>query len=263
MENTEERIDAMRAMYEGGAGLREVGAAFGITPQRVQQLFVHYGIERRPRGVEPRNPQEAVKDKIVRDYLAGATRRDLAEGYGVSRRAVKQLLRERLSPAEVDTRNRERAAARPARRRDWADYELVSALKACAKDLGTPTFGVKKYAAWRRGQEIEYPSPALFHQRRPEYAEDTGGASWNEWRRLAGLPVKERPEQLGRTKFSNDEMYGALAEVSGHVGRFPSLREYDENRDAAQPTAGAIRRRHSGKWGAVREKYEAWREVKV
>lgn len=46
----DERVQAMREMYEAGASLREVGDKYGCSDNAVRMLFERRGIKRRPKG---------------------------------------------------------------------------------------------------------------------------------------------------------------------------------------------------------------------
>jgi hypothetical protein len=245
---TNQRIQAIQKMYESGSTLREVGAAFGVSGQRIQQLLAANNIERRKSGRKI-EIDWYVRHQAARDYLAGKSRSTIAEEQELSGAMVEKIIREELSRDQIAERNRKWAVKR---RRDseWSDHELVTALQHCAADLG-PKFGVRRYSEWRSEQEQSYPSAPLFHTRR----------SWNEWRGLAGLPTAIQPKGMGAVRFTDHAIQGALARVEQECGHFPSLREYDAYRSANEPTAAAIRRRHLNRWGAVRDWYSGWKGV--
>lgn len=260
MPTDEKRIKAMRELYDSGSTLQEVGAAFGISGKRVQQLFQAHGVERRKRGTQPvMNAQR--RRAIVQQYLDGWARIRLAEVYGVSVGMIDGIIQEELPAEVIAERHRRQAAKRPAPMRDWTDGELIRAIQECAKDLETDKFGIQRYSAWRADKEGEWPSAQLYYSRRPIASRSAEtGASWNEWRELAGLPTRVKPAGMGQVRFGYDEIYRALLRVEGTLGHFPSLREYEATHDRGrEPTAGAIRRRHSGKWGVVRQKFAEWK----
>lgn len=254
-----DRTREMRKMYQSGMSLQEVAEAFGVTRQRVQQIFADNNIECRPRGGRRDEDYitEATKAKIVKRYMDGWNRKDIAVDMGITQEAVRRVLRSNLTRNQVNERNREQASTRPAARQ-WADWEMVAALQACAKDLGE-NFGVEKYSEWRKAQPERWPSGPLFHTRRPQYAKGVGAASWNEWRKLAGLPVHERPgEREWWTQFSPEDMYRSLDRVALKVGHFPTIEQYERLSRDSDPTAGAIRRRHGGSWSKTRKAYAEW-----
>ena len=248
----DERLSKMRKMYENGKSLREVGSEFGLTGSRVQQLFRENGIGRRERGSHAHPvTSAAVRETITKGYLGGVSRDNLASANDLSVAEVNRVLRSELTKDEVDRRNRLQATGKSAAR-DWADWEMVGALKDCGEDVGAK-FTSGNYMDWREGQEKAYPSGPLFHTRRPEYATGTGAASWNEWRKLAGLPVSERSNSY--EKFTDEDIYTAIDAVVVIVDKFPSLSEYEKYKPVGAPTAGAIRRRHRGRWGKVRDSW--------
>lgn len=253
------RTREMRRMYESGKSLSDIADSFGISRQRVQQIFAANNIARRPRGAS-RKPAITEKQRrlVVQRYLNGWRRPDIANDMGLTQQAVRTILREALTDEQVSERNREQASQRNVQNRTWSDWEMVDALQRCAKDIGE-AFGVERYAKWRKEQEEEFPSGPLYLTRRPMYAKNFGVASWNEWRKLAGLPVRGRygePEDWAQ--FTFDDMYRALHGVTALVGRFPTIQEYERLRASTDPTPGAIRRRHGSSWGVTREHYNDW-----
>lgn len=242
----------MAREYASGATLREVGQQFGLSGERVRQLFEQYNIDRRPRGGgKPRSLTDAKKERIVAEYLKGATRREIAAEFGVTRAELDRTLAERLTRAQINRRMRD-VATKKAVRRDWADWQMVEALQRCADEIGD-RFSQKRYADWRNEQDQEFPSVNLFQTRASTFSDDDT-PTWNKWREKAGLPTYETESTA---QYSDDSIYAALGAVEGTVGQFPSITEYDHHRPADTPTAGAIRRRHGGRWGAVRDAYEA------
>jgi hypothetical protein len=95
---SKERIAAMAALYREGKTLADVGAAFGISRQRVQQLFDDHDIPRyapgRTRILTPE--QEA---GLLQCYRDGATMQEAGDAYGVSNSVVQRILREADEPA--------------------------------------------------------------------------------------------------------------------------------------------------------------------
>lgn len=251
------RLDEMQELYASGKSLREVGDEFDISSQRVAQIFHRHGVKCRKRGSRPATTvTEPRKDKVIASYLAGVPRRTLAADYGLSQAAIGRIIGERLTQGEV----RERSRARQSRmetHRDWTDWELIESLQACARDLGKAQYGPNLYAEWRKREAAAgnaRPSLPLYNARRPGVKRDFGTASWREWRTLAGLPTQKGG---GKTRFSDDDIFAALSRIEAKLGGFPSLREYDDHRLPTEPSAAAIRRRHSGKWGVVRDCHNA------
>ena len=253
MTTDRKEVRKMAQMYASGHTLREVGEAFDLSGEGVRQLFQKYDVPRRPRGGgKPSSLTEAKKQQVARGYLNGATRRELAGEFGVTRAEVDRVLKDKLTEQQVQRRMRDVATSK-AVVRDWADWQMVEALQRCADDLGS-RFSQAAYANWRDAQDVEYPSVNLFQTRASTFTDDDV-PKWNKWREKAGLPVYEADNRY--VKYSDDTMYHALSAVEATVGQFPSITEYDHHRPAGSPTAGAVRRRHGGRWGAVRKAYEA------
>lgn len=72
---SDEQIQEMKALYESGTTLAEVGVEFGISKQRVEQIFKEVGIQTRSRKMShifrntPRKRKILEKDFLVKWYL--------------------------------------------------------------------------------------------------------------------------------------------------------------------------------------------------
>ena len=249
-------VKKMSEMYLAGKPLKEVGEAFGVPGERVRQLLAANGVQRRPRGHRA-GPSPATERAVARDYLEGVSREDVAAAYGLSVASVARIIHERLSDEEVRDRRRRNASRRSAPR-EYADWELVEALTSCASDLG-PKFTAEQYAKWRAEQGGDYPSVALFNQRRPTYA-PKDGASWNGWRKLAGLPTGGTSRPGHSRRYDADAIYGAIDGVASGTGSFPTVAEYEARRPKGAPSAATIRLRY-GRWGDVRDGYDRWKSA--
>lgn len=64
---TTDRIAAMAAMYRDGQTLHEIGAAFGVTRQRVQQLLSRRGVTAADGGLAVRTSAERASRAAARD----------------------------------------------------------------------------------------------------------------------------------------------------------------------------------------------------
>lgn len=245
------QIEQMRAMYEQGASLRKVGEAFGISGARVHQLFERRNIPRRDRGGKSGGLTAKKTSDIVKEYLNGAPRRELASTYGVSLAQVNRILRANTTREEVRERNRLHAARQE---RAYDDWEMAEALLSCAGDLGDK-FTTTDYSEWRETQNFDYPSVSLYNQRHPKGK----AATWNEWRRVAGLPAGKGSTPGHGRQYTDEEIYSSLDAVAGRVGGFPTLTEYDEHRAQSAPKSSTIRMRY-GRWGEVKSAYDEWKE---
>jgi hypothetical protein len=119
------------------------------------------------------------------------------------------------------------------------DGEMIGALRAAGRELGADfTHEDYKAVSGARGWPSANAITARF-------------GSWNEPRRLAGLPVSRRlergwePEQLAR----------ALRAAARRIGRTPLARDWDElAREQAWPSSATVARRlGSGSWTAAIE----------
>lgn len=86
------RLDAMRQMYEEGATLAEVGAAFCTCPENVYARFKQYGIPRRPPGFRGcRDPQRIQTMRQM--YNEGVSMSEIARRYYVHPSAISHLFK--------------------------------------------------------------------------------------------------------------------------------------------------------------------------
>lgn len=62
-----DRVNEMHKLYSEGATLKDVGKRFGISKQRVSQLFIAHGLNRRPRNT----PKNGGMPQQVYDFIVG------------------------------------------------------------------------------------------------------------------------------------------------------------------------------------------------
>lgn len=88
-----ETVQAMRAMYEDGATLAEVGVAFDRSGHTVRYLLNSRGVVIRKRGSYGKMKRDTARDaEIAAMYEGGATMQAVATAHGISVERVRQLL---------------------------------------------------------------------------------------------------------------------------------------------------------------------------
>lgn len=118
-----ERYVAMGKMYEDGKTLEEVGASFGVTRQRVEQVLSRIGVQRRPTGTwgETAKQYRANLNSNIANRIAELA----AKGYSVKRIA------ERMGYASVVSvyRNADESTAQTLRQRSREEQSAKSRLR--------------------------------------------------------------------------------------------------------------------------------------
>jgi hypothetical protein len=119
------------------------------------------------------------------------------------------------------------------------DEEMIGALQAAGRELGADfTHGDYKAISGTRGWPSANAITARF-------------GSWNEPRRLAGLPVSRRLER----GWESEQLARALRAAARRIGRTPHARDWDDlAREQAWPSSATVARRlGSGSWTAAIE----------
>ncbi len=201
----------MYAMYQAGATLREVGAAHGVSGQRVQQLFAAAGL---PRGSHVK---------------AGAVHRAEISEKGPGRRPPRQ--------------------SRTGRRPTWAkkkysDEELVACLREASKAIG----GVLSAAAYTRfAKTRSFPDGRPWPTHQTHFHRF---GSWRQALQAADLRANPSSPIAGQRLFEVGHCVDAIRHVHRELGRVPSVNDYERVASAsngALPSSATIRNR-CGSW---------------
>jgi AraC-like DNA-binding protein len=85
-------IEEMYALYQRGATLKQVGEKFGLSGNRVSQLFKEAGLEVRSRGRASGVVSRRIEEMHAL-YQQGATLEEIAEEFEITRERVRQLFK--------------------------------------------------------------------------------------------------------------------------------------------------------------------------
>lgn len=231
-------------MYQDGATLEEVGRAFGISRERVRQIF-------RDQGLSVRSVNEAHALQRARQSRQFADRikdrfRDLRDVGAVAR----ELHLPKTLVAEV-VNGSFRAAERRKRkdpRKKYSDEELIEFLRFASAALGG-VLSAKGYTDYARGQKTADGRPWPTHQ---THALRFG--SWREAVEAAGLAANPSSPIAGQTLFEAGHCIDALRAAARTLGRPPTADEYEEfarTSNGALPSLATVRHRLGGWYQAL------------
>lgn len=234
------RAEAAHAMYEGGATLEEVGRAFGITRERVRQVFREYGLP--VRSVKDsyalqrarRSCQYADRIKVrfrqLRDVDA------VARELRLPRTLVAGVVEQAFTPAE---RRRPTNA-----RKKYSDEELLEVLRTASVTMGG-VLSAQGYTAFARGRKMRDGRRWPTHQ--------THALRFGSWRgavNAAGLAANPSSPIAGQTIFEDGHCIDALRAAARALGHTPTADEYEEFArvsNGALPSQATVRHR-LGRW---------------
>ena len=80
------------AMYRKAKTLREIGQVFGVSRQRIDQIFAAHGVKRRALGLRQ---IDVVADKVVRDFLRGVPLYKIAGRHRIAVTGLNRFLEEK------------------------------------------------------------------------------------------------------------------------------------------------------------------------
>jgi len=235
-----ERTRRMYDIYSAGATLEDVGDAFGLTRERIRQLFQAAGLHIRSNAEtaalrrESLARQEAEIARLFRDsgdVKSVARDLDLDPSYvdGVVKRKV---------PAHW--RFKDRAASLML----YSDEELLRCLATAQTELGG-ILSVADYKRLSKGRKLS--------RRRPWPTNQTFQNRFGSWRAaldLAGLRANPATPIAGKRIFEIAHCIDAVREVARAMGRVPTAAEYEDyarGMNGALPSLATLRHR-CGTW---------------
>jgi predicted transcriptional regulator len=240
-QRVESRTEQLIDLVQDGATLEEAGSAFGITRERVRQILKREGIDVRAlpgrSSAKAQRRLDRVRERgpvIDAMWQQGMSYPQIARALGLSQRALKQVVHERVTYEQ----RLARAARKHSERSRMLDEWALEAIRDAARILGrTPS--CRAYARLRTARLIDGPAPSLI----------TSRLGWSAACELAGLAPNPcaRP-RFGTRLYSEQDLRAALARVTKTVAHPPSVKEYDAYRRDGEPTAITIRHRYGGSW---------------
>lgn len=242
------RASLMTRRYSGGATLRQIGAEFGVSGERVRQILKESGLgstRLKARALEARRQRtaDARAARIARRYLAGTSTDRLCAEFHISRPALLQILTEKgfhLSPL---ARTRTRKATPPR----FQTRELIRCLVTASNALG----GVLSAVAYTR-----FAAARKFSDGRKWPTHQTMLLRFGSWRgglEAAGLATNPSSPILGRVLFDEAHCIDAILETARMLGHSPTAAEYGKQASemrGALPSMSTVRHR-LGTWASA------------
>jgi hypothetical protein len=228
----------MYELYEGGLTLHEVGEDYGLSRERVRQLFARAGLQTRSILETAQLKREA--DRARADEIVEAFRRtkDVAVVAGeleIGRATIVEVLRAELPPRErVAVRSRPGpppVTVPPGARRWYSDAELIAFLREAGAAVGATLSG-KAYDAFARRRRTS--------DGRRWPTKQTAMSRFGSWRaavQAAGLDTHPSSGVGLRERFRREQCVEAVRLVGERLERPPSRGEYER---CARESAGEL-----------------------
>jgi transposase len=238
------RVHEMYELYEHGATLEEIGDDFGITRERVRQLFKAAGLQTRTASATATLKQAADQqraDEIIDCFRQAKDLAAVAHELDIPKNVVTQVLGERLSPREYRELTAT-AKADPVKR--FTDAELLGLLIEAQGELGGTLTGTAYNVLARNRRTADgrlWPTKQVHALR---------FGSWRNALITAQLDANPSSPMAGKGRFGQQRCADALRELHLSSGRVPSASEYEKywhGTEGRLPSLSTVRKR-CGSW---------------
>lgn len=210
----DQRVEKMHALYQGGSSLRAVGAEFGISAERVRQLF-------RDNGLGTRTHKE---------------------GHALLKAEHEQR---KIEEAEKSDKTSRQPSAWIGKR--YTDEELLDVLRKTSEALGG-VLTTHAYNEYAEGRTFPDGRPWPSHQ---THFHRFG--SWRQSLLAAGLAANPSSAIAGQRIFDRGQCIDAVRHAERELGHRPSLKQYEalaRESNGGLPSAATVRHR-CGSWSAA------------
>ncbi len=247
---SQERAAAMYRFYAAGATLEDVGARFGLSRERVRQIFSAQGWKIRSVSEVAalhRAAEIALAPDIIELYAQLDDVRQVADRLGVSQVVARDVLSaaEFENPEPASTRRRKHGNSG----KRYSDEELLRCLTDASKKLGG-VLTTSAYGEFIRGRSLPDGRPWPTHQ-----ALQLRFGSWRDALCRAGLLANPSSPIAGQRIFETGHCIDAIRHVARELGHAPSANEYDRAARASSrglPSLATVRNRCGGWLEALR-----------
>src|ERR1700726_1084690 len=233
-------VTRMYAIYEAGSTLEGVAKKFGITRERVRQLFKKTGLRTRSIAAaraEQRKRELARRDEILSAHKRLGDPRAVAKELAVTQKCVALVLKETQPRVQ-----------RHKKRRPSSKFYSTEELIACLRDASEALGGILSVAAYRAYAAGRSPAG-----HRPWPSPQTIELRFGGWRRalvVAGLRANPSSPIAGRRLFNEAHCIDALRHAARELGESPTVSAYEKlarKSQGALPSQCTIRHR-LGSW---------------
>ncbi|HEY7934756.1 MAG TPA: sigma factor-like helix-turn-helix DNA-binding protein [Solirubrobacteraceae bacterium] len=231
----------MHRLYQQGSTLEEVGEEFGITRERVRQLFRQAGLDTRSTGETAALKHAADRlraEEVVEVFKRTKTVTSVSAELEIPKSTVTKILYEELGLSEY-----REIAWRPQKKR-YADEELVDFLTqasaACSGPLST-----EHYKAFARARHTRDGRPLPTDQ---TYVKRFG--SWRGALLAAGLNANPPSAVAGKLRFDKQQCAQSISELQRTLGRAPTAEEYERHARDSQGSLPSL--------ATIRNRFDTW-----
>lgn len=248
--SADDRAAVMYKAYADGATLQEVGDRFGISRERVRQIFRAYGWDVRSikqAAALRRVSEHALAPQILDLQTRLNDVRQVAEQLGVTQVTVRDVLEaaELANPRPASTRRRKYGSTQ----KRYAEEELLDCLRSASQALGG-VLTTAAYAEFIQGRSLADGRLWPTHQ-----SLQLRFGSWREALRRAGLRANPSSPIAGQRIFETAHCIDAIRHVAREVCHTPTAADYEHAARAsggALPSLATVRHRCGGWLDALR-----------
>jgi hypothetical protein len=226
----------MHEIYANGGTLEAVGQEYGLTRERVRQIFRDAGLPTIPLAERRRRATQQRAGEIVDKFRELHDQREVAKVLGLPKVVVDEVLRKRLPASEL--RKRSKYAKK------YSNDELISMLRQASEALGG-VLTKDDFECYARGRTLSdgraWPTGQTHMLR---------FGAWRKALEAAGLRANPSSAIAGQMLFNEAQCIDALRHLARELGRAPTVAEYDtyaRETNGALPCVATIRNR-CGAW---------------
>jgi hypothetical protein len=235
------RAGEMYALYQDGATLEEVGERYGVTRERVRQLFNKAGLATRSRQEASERKRDTVtrrieehRKQIVQGFLDARNLDAVAAEHDLPVSTVRAILKEALPSHEY------RALADKPWPKQYTDDELIGFLRqaGAAQDGILSLASYRRFAGTRR-KGRRWPTPQTY---------STRFGSWVKALHAAGMQANA-PHARGGKTFDAGDCLAAVRAVAQKLEKTPTSKEYEQcarQSEGSLPSLQTVRKRCGG-----------------
>jgi hypothetical protein len=240
----DERTRQMHSAYVTGLTLEQVGKLFGLTRERVRQIFREADLSIRStsetRALRSKHLLEGCGEEIKAAFLISHNVEQVAHRFGLPIAVTKEFIKTQFPHTW------ERRPQKPPDPK-YPTEEILELLREAAAAVGGE-LREPSYRRYAQGRSIadgrSWPSNATVTAR---------FGSWSRALIAAGLKPLGRLSSQSHRKFSDDDCVKAIRVIAEKLGEAPTVaayREFARESDGAYPSDATLRQRF-GTWYEV------------